>query len=127
MPLDWGAVKAKYKGGAQVRHLVGPLTFDILAVDDDVIHFNWRVVTNGTVHRRNLERMVELLEEGVVYDDLQTLTSDYRTLVSDERPTIAIGILRDLGYVAFADSARDAEGPSGSVTTDGDSFDGSCR
>ncbi len=100
MPLDWEAVREKYNSGAKVKHMVGKLTFEIINVDDSAIHFNWRVVSNGTVHRRNLERMVELLEEGVVFDDMQTLTSDYRTLVSDERPTIAIGILMDLGFVS---------------------------
>lgn len=100
MPLDWKAVTEKYKDGAKVKHMVGELTFDIINVDDSAIYFNWRVVSNGTVHRSNLERMVELLEEGVVFDDMQTLTSDYRTLVSDERPTIAIGILMDLGFVS---------------------------
>lgn len=96
--LDWEEVKAKYPPGAQVPTLVGSQTFEIAEVTDDAIRFKWRLI-EGKVKRRDLERIVELIEQRVVRPDKVTLTSDYRTLVSDERPTTAIAILQDLGYI----------------------------
>lgn len=99
MPLDWEKVKEKYRPGTKVRHIVGSRTFEITSVTDDAIHFKWDLVPEGVIRREHLERIVDLIEEGVVRPDQVTLSGDYRTLVSDERPTTAIGILKDLGYV----------------------------
>jgi hypothetical protein len=99
VPLDWNMVKEKYKPGTKVRHIVGSRAFEILRVTEEAIYFKWGAVPEGAIHRSHLERIVELIEEGVVRPDQVTLTSDYRTLVSDERPTTAIGVLKDLGYV----------------------------
>lgn len=101
-PLNWEEVKKKYKPGTMVPHLIGNKRFEILRVTDDAIHFKWAVVSDGMVQRRNLERLVELVAEGVVRPDPVTLTSDYRTLIGDERPTTAVAILNDLGYLSAA-------------------------
>jgi hypothetical protein len=97
-PLDWDLVRERYPAGTRVRQLIGPETFEIVQVTDDAVRFKWRLV-QGSLKRRDLERAVELIEQGVVRGDKVTLTSDYRTLVSDERPTTAIAILQDLGYL----------------------------
>jgi hypothetical protein len=97
-PLDWDALKDRYKSGTKVPYLVGSKSFEIEEVTDDAIQFKWRLI-QGTVKRRDLERIVELIEQGVIRCDKVTLTSDYRTLVTDERPTTAIAILQDLGYL----------------------------
>ncbi len=97
-PLNWDEVKQRYPSGTQVPYLVGTMEFEVAEVTDEAIHFKWRLI-EGTIKRRDLERIVALIEEGVVRPDKVTLTSDYRTLVTDERPTTAIAILQDLGYV----------------------------
>lgn len=96
--LNWERVRQRYPDGAMVPHMVGARKFEILRVSDDAIHFRWDVIENGTVSRCNLERAAELIEEGVMLTDPSCITSDYRTLVSDERPTIAAALLKDLGY-----------------------------
>lgn len=96
--LNWEEVKKRYPPGKHVRQLVGSHTFEIAEVTDDALRFKWRL-TEGTIKRRDLERIVELIEQRVVRPDKVTLTSDYRTLVSDERPTTAIAILQDIGYL----------------------------
>lgn len=99
--LNWEEVKARYPAGTRVPYLVGDQTFEIAEVTADAIRFKWRLI-EGKVKRRDLERIVELIEQKVVRPDKVTLTSDYRTLVSDERPTTAIAILQDLGYIENA-------------------------
>lgn len=99
--LDWQVVKEKYRSGTQVPTLVGSTTFEVTEVTEVAIHFKWRLV-EGTIKRRDLERIVELIDQGVVRPDKVTLTSDYRTLVTDERPTTAAALLQDLGYIGEA-------------------------
>jgi hypothetical protein len=99
--LNWQIVKERYRSGTLVRTLVGANTFEITEVTDEAIHFRWRLV-EGTIKRRDLERIVDLIEQGVVRPDKVTLTSDYRTLVTDERPTTAAALLQDLGYLGQA-------------------------
>ncbi len=96
--LDWEQVRRRYPDGTMVPHMVGKRKFEILRVADDAIHFRWDVIEDGTVSRSNLERAVELIEDGELLTDINSITSDYRTLVSDERPTIAAALLKDLGY-----------------------------
>ncbi len=97
-PLNWEDVKERYSEGAKIPYLVGTQSFEVAEVTDEAIHFKWRLI-EGTVKRRDLDRIVQLIEDGVVRPDKVTLTSDYRTLVTDERPTTAAAILQDLGYI----------------------------
>lgn len=98
-PLDWNKVKEKYQEGALVPHIAGPKQFQITKVTEDAIYFKWAAVSNGVIHRKNLERLVDLLEQGAIGADPTSLTSDYRTLVADERPSTAVSIAKDLGYL----------------------------
>ncbi len=104
--LDWEKVKEKYTPGTKVRQLVTKYhdeksrkDMTILGVEEDCIRFKWGVVRNGKVSRVNLERMAEMVSDGVVKMTAMTLVNDYRTLVSDERPTTACAILVDLGII----------------------------
>lgn len=97
-PLNWQEIKHRYKKGTKVPQLVGSDSFEVTEVTEDALHFRWRLV-EGTLKRRDLERAVELIEQGVMRPDKVTLTSDYRTLVTDERPTTAVALLQDLGYL----------------------------
>ena len=97
-PLNWEQVKQRYPDGTMVPHITGSRRFEILRITDDAIYFKWGVVLEGTLSRSNLERAVELLNQGMMRPDPASLTSDYRTLVSDQRPTTAVALLKDLGY-----------------------------
>ena len=102
--FSWEKVKEKYTPGTEVpqlytENLRSKKTLTILGVDDEYLYFRWGVVRNGTITRSNLERMAEMIEDGVIRQDLDTLVSDYRTIVSDERPTTACAILVDMGVI----------------------------
>ncbi len=97
-PLNWEKVKQRYPDGTMVSQITGSRHFEILRVTDDAVYFKWGVIPEGTLSRSNLERAVELLNQGMMLPDSASLTSDYRTLVSDERPTTAVALLKDLGY-----------------------------
>lgn len=108
----WEYVKEKYKPGSEVpqlytEQLKSKKTFKILKVDDEYIHFKWGIVHDGTISRYNLERMAELIEDGVVRPSLDTLISDYRTIVGDERPTTACALLVDMGIIKLEDDSED--------------------
>lgn len=102
--FSWEMVKEKYPPGSKVKQLNTSLhtsttEMTILNVDDSYIYFKWGVVRNGKISRCNLERMAELVADGVIKQDLATLVNDYRTIISDERPTSACAILVDLGVI----------------------------
>ena len=97
--LDWEEVKRKYPPGSQVNQLIGDQKFTILLVDDEGVNFRWRLVRNGRLSRSNLERMADLIADGAVMNNPETLVSDYRTIIGDERPTTACALLQDLGFI----------------------------
>lgn len=116
--LDWEEVKRKYPPGSKVKQLVtkchDPRTvreMTILGVEEDCIRFKWGVVKNGKVSRCNLERMTELVSDGVIKQNTATLVNDYRTIISDERPTTACAILVDLGLITLEDIDDDDAEP----------------
>ena len=47
----------------------------------------------------NLEKGVELIEEGVIDKNPGLFVEDYRVYVTDERSTSAAHVLRDLGFL----------------------------
>ncbi len=105
----WQKVKEKYTPGTEVHQLYwqalegrGKNTFTVLEVDDDYVYFKWGVVRRGTLSRTNLERMAELVSDNSVSQDLDTLVSDYRTLIADERPTTACALLVDMGIIQYS-------------------------
>lgn len=116
MSQFWEKVKEKYTPGTEVSQLYPDglkgrtkSTFTILDVDDNYLHFKWGVVKHGTISRGNLERMAELIEDGVVKQDLDTLVSDYRTIVSDERPTTACALLVDMGIINYRPTLQEKQ------------------
>ncbi len=99
MPLNWSDVKKKYKPGSVIPYIAGNKTFTVTKVTDDEIHVSTVANPGAVIKRKNLERFVELLEEGKLQKDVFTLTDDYRTLVDDNRPTSAVSIVKDLGFI----------------------------
>ena len=98
MPLDWTFVKRRYADGALVPTVAGGKTLEVTGADDDGIFIQnplWKAV----LHRTNLEKGVDMIEQGMISRDPGMFVEDYRVYVTDERSTSAAHILRDLGFL----------------------------
>ncbi len=98
MPLDWGEVVDRYQTGEEGTPIPGAPQTVVTAVDEErmyVAHRLWK----DTLSRHNLEKAVELVEQGRMPKDAEDAISKYRAHVADERPTLATKVLRDLGYL----------------------------
>lgn len=98
MALDWTQVKKKYGKGAEVPTVAGGKTLTVTGADDEAIHIKSPLWT-AKLSRANLEKGVELIEQGVIARDPGLFVEDYRIYVTDERATSAAHILRDLGIL----------------------------
>jgi len=99
VPLDWGKVVDRYQPKSDEGTPVpgAPQTV-VTTVDDErmyVAHRLWK----DTLGRQNLEKAVELLEQGKLPKNAEDAISSYRAHVADERPTLATKVLKDLGYL----------------------------
>ena len=98
MPLDWADVVDRYQPGEEGTPIPGAPQTVVTAIDDErmyVAHRLWK----DTLSRQNLEKAVELLEQGRMPKDAEDAISKYRAHVADERPTLATKVLKDLGYL----------------------------
>ena len=98
MPLDWTEVKRRYGKGAKVPTVAGGKTLEVTGADDDAIYIR-NPLWQAQLSRKNLEKGVELIEQGVIDRDPGLFVEDYRVYVTDERSTSAAHILRDLGFL----------------------------
>lgn len=98
MPLDWTQVIERYRNGAELESLPGASTLAVTGADEEQVYVKHRLWT-ASLSRRNLERAVELLEEGRMTKVAADFIDQYRTFVEDERPTTAATVLKDLGYL----------------------------
>ncbi len=98
MPLDWSAVKTRYGNGAQVPTVAGGKFLSVARADDEGIYIEsplWSV----KLQRTNLEKGVELIEDGTISRDPGLFVEDYMLYVANERATSVAHILRDLGFL----------------------------
>jgi hypothetical protein len=98
MPLDWAKVKKKYGKGANVPTVAGGKTLTVTGCDDEAIYIE-NPLWKAKLSRENLEKGVELIEQGVIDKNPGLFVEDYRVYVTDERSTSAAHILRDLGFL----------------------------
>ena len=98
MPLEWSKVKKKYAKGADVPTVAGGKTLTVTGCDDEAIYIE-NPLWKGQLSRTNLEKGVQLIEEGVIDKNPGLFVEDYRVYVTDERSTSAAHILRDLGFL----------------------------
>ncbi|MCP1677216.1 hypothetical protein J2T57_004394 [Natronocella acetinitrilica] len=98
MPLDWSRVKEKYGKGFRVPTVVGGKFLQISGVDDEAIYIE-SPIWSAKLHRHNIERGVELIEEGKISSDPGLFVEDYILYVANERGTSVAHILRDLGFL----------------------------
>jgi hypothetical protein len=98
VPLDWDDVRRRYGRGAEIPTVAGGKTVAVVGVDEQ------RIVVRGQLFearlsRQNLERAVQLIEDGVVSRDPRFFVDDYKVLVADERATTVAHVLMDLGFL----------------------------
>ncbi|WP_425005613.1 hypothetical protein [Mycolicibacterium sp. S3B2] len=96
--MDWESVLAKYRDGASVETLPGGAAISVSGADDERIYVKHRLWT-AELSRSNLQRGVELVNEGAIPRNANQFIDKYRVLVADERPTVAATVLKDLGYL----------------------------
>ncbi|MDD4455822.1 MAG: hypothetical protein PHI67_11015 [Candidatus Methanomethylophilaceae archaeon] len=94
MPLDWDMVVKRYTEQPYIitiarkkEHPVAKVTETALIID--------LPGRDQSVSRKKLESAVKLIESG---HKIRTV-KDYRKMVADERPSYALAILHDLGYI----------------------------
>lgn len=88
----------RYQPGEEGTPIPGAPQTVVTAIDDErmyVAHRLWK----DTLSRQNLEKAVELVEQGKMPKDAEDAISKYRAHVADERPTLATKVLKDLGYL----------------------------
>lgn len=98
MPLDWGDVVDRYQPGEAPTPVPGAPQTVVTAVDEERIYVAHRL-WKDTLSRQNLEKAVELLEQGKLPKGAEDAISRYRMYVADERPTLATKVLKDLGHL----------------------------
>lgn len=98
MPLDWKTVTDKYGNGFRVPTVAGGKFLQVARVDDEAIYIESPIWT-AKLHRTNLEKGVELIEQGTISRDPGLFVEDYMLYVANERATSVAHILRDLGFL----------------------------
>lgn len=98
MPLDWSVVLQKYGNGAKVPTVTGGKFLRIARADDEAIHIE-SPIWKAKLQRCDLEKGVELIEQGTISRDPGLFVEDYMLYVSNERATSVAHILRDLGFL----------------------------
>lgn len=98
MELDWDDVLRRYGDGAEVPSLPGGAAVTVTGADDDRIYIKHRLWSDS-LSRVNLERGIALVDKGEMTRLANRFIDQYRTMVADERPTMAATVLKDLGYL----------------------------
>ncbi len=98
MPLDWSLVKSKYGNGFEVPTVSGGKFLHVTRADDDAIYIE-TPIWSAVLDRGNLEKGVELIEQGMISRDPGLFVEDYMLYVANQRATSVAHILRDLGFL----------------------------
>ncbi|GAC1309665.1 MAG: hypothetical protein NVS2B3_09260 [Vulcanimicrobiaceae bacterium] len=94
--LDWGAVVARYKNGAEIP---GAASVTVTGVDDDYVYVKHRLWSDR-FSRKHMARAVSLLAAGKMSREKSSFIEQYRLFASEERPTTAAWIMKDLGFLS---------------------------
>ncbi len=88
----------KYGKGAKVSTVVGGKFLHVARADETAIYIE-SPIWSATLDRENLEKGVNLIEEGVISRDPGLFVEDYMLYVANQRATSVAHILRDLGFL----------------------------
>lgn len=94
--LDWSAVVARYASGAAIP---GAASVMVTGADDDYIYVKHRL-WEDRFSRKHMERAVSLLAAGKMSRQKSSFIEQYRLFASEERPTTAAWIMKDLGFLS---------------------------
>jgi hypothetical protein len=103
MPLDWSEVITKYGSGAKVPTVTGGKFLQVSHADETAIYIE-SPIWSATLDRVNLEKGVELIEEGLISRDPGLFVEDYMLYVANQRATSVAHILRDLGFLDLTET-----------------------
>ena len=98
MPLDWPAVIERYGNGAKVPTVAGGKFLQVAKADEEAIYIE-SPIWQARLDRTNLEKGVQLIEEGMISRDPGLFVEDYMLYVANQRATSVAHILRDLGFL----------------------------
>lgn len=98
MPLNWAEVENKYGNGYLVPTVAGGKFLRVSRADDKAIYIE-SPIWSAVLHRENLEKGVDLIEQGTISRDPGLFVEDYMLYVANERATSVAHILRDLGFL----------------------------
>ncbi len=103
MPLEWSNVMEKYSAGAKVATISGGKFLQISRATDEAIYIESPIWT-ARLAREDLEKSVDLIEEGTISTDPGLFVEDYMLYVSNNRATSVAHILRDLGFLDLTET-----------------------
>ena len=98
MPLDWGEVIGKYGKGARVPTITGGKFLHVAGADEQAIYIE-SPIWSAALDRKDLEKGVRLIEDGMISSDPGLFVEDYMLYVSNQRATSVAHILKDLGFL----------------------------
>jgi hypothetical protein len=93
--IDWTEVVKRYTGGAEIP---GAASIFVTGADDDYIYVKHRLWSDR-FSRKHFEKAVGLLSAGKMSRDKSSFIEQYRIFASEERPTTAAWIMKDLGFL----------------------------
>ena len=103
MPLEWSNVVERYGAGAKVATIAGGKFLQISRATDEAIYIE-SLIWTARLAREDLEKGVDLIEEGTISTDPGLFVEDYMLYVSNTRATSVAHILRDLGYLDLTET-----------------------
>ena len=103
MPLDWSKVTERYGAGYRVPTITGGKHLQVSRATDEAIYIESPIWT-ARLAREDLEKGVELIDEGTISTDPGLFVEDYMIYVSKNRATSVAHILRDLGFLDLTET-----------------------
>ena len=98
MPLDWGEVIRKYGRGTRVPTITGGKFLQVAGADEQAVYIE-SPIWSAALDRKDLEKGVRLIEDGMISSDPGLFVEDYMLYVSNQRATSVAHILKDLGFL----------------------------
>ena len=103
MPLDWSQVIERYGNGAKVPTITGGKYLQVARATEDAIYIE-SPIWSAVLQRSDLEKGVQLIDEGTISTDPGLFVEDYMLYVSNQRATSVAHILRDLGFLDMTET-----------------------
>ncbi len=103
MPLEWSKVMERYGHGMKVPTITGGKFLNVARATDEAVYIE-SPIWSARLAREDLEKGVQLIEDGTISTDPGLFVEDYMIYVSNNRATSVAHILRDLGYLDLTET-----------------------